>query len=258
MNNLVTLCTVLAIVVYFVNGYDFQDSYFNQILSSNLEDALDSLDAISQHVRSRRDEEASVAMDDKCKKRHRRPKLCCADESFDAMHDKDKDIFRGCLKDTLGVEKLDHHHRKLDLFNCEEVEKRKNEMICVQQCIGQKKNLLKEDGSPNPKEITKYIKESLAKETWIEAVVDKITSTCITEAKNATVSQVKPTSNDVKVCNPSAMTLKHCLFKEIQLSCPADQIKDKSACDKFQERIKKGFDFYGPPPPPPFDGSKDD
>lgn len=76
----------------------------------------------------------SQAEDDKCKKRGRRPnRLCCADESVDALHEKEKEIFRGCFKEVTGFEKPDKrehgHHKKFDLFSCEEVEKRKSDMI---------------------------------------------------------------------------------------------------------------------------------
>lgn len=114
-----------------------------------------------------------------------------------------------------------------------------------------------DEGALKADQISTYIKENFAKESWIESALDKIVSNCVAEAKNATENPSKFYTAGLKACNPTGLSLKHCIFKEIQLSCPADQIKDKAACDKFQDRIKKGMDVYGPPPPP-FDGPKDE
>ncbi|KAF7282955.1 hypothetical protein GWI33_001765 [Rhynchophorus ferrugineus] len=231
----------------------------DQILADDLEDGLDTLDSTFVHHRVRRAEDTNPSpqnSDEKCKKKRRKPSLCCADDIFEQEHEKDRDIFRSCFREVLGVEKSSHHRRG-DPFSCKETEKRRNDMTCVAACCGQKKGLLDDQGQPKPEAITKAIKEAFAKESWFDGVADKIVATCLKEAENATQYQVKPTSDNIKQCNPSGITIKHCLFREIQLSCPADQIKDQKACDKFQDRIKKGLDDVEPPPPPPFDGSRE-
>ncbi|XP_030746458.1 uncharacterized protein LOC115875193 [Sitophilus oryzae] len=256
MNTLVALCVVVSAAV---SAYDFQDAEFNQLLASDLEDGFDSLYSLPVNSRVRRAEEAvtqSPNEDDKCKKRHRRPKACCADELLDQIHEKDKELVRSCFREVLGVDKHEHHRRG-DPFSCEQAEKRRNDMTCVFQCVGQKKGVVGEDGKPKPEEITKTLKENFAKESWFEPSIEKVVSTCLKEAENATATQVKPASEDVKICNPSGITLKHCIFREVQLSCPADQIKDQKACERFQERIKKGIHFFEPAPPP-FDGPRDE
>lgn len=72
--------------------------------------------------------------EEKCPKRHRRPKLCCAEETLDALHAKKKEITKACFKEVTGLEKQDRHDhgphfKRFDLFNCKEVEKRKSDMI---------------------------------------------------------------------------------------------------------------------------------
>lgn len=81
-----------------------------------------------------------------------------------------------------------------------------------------------------------------------------IVEKCVNEALNATKNPVKFYTEGNKLCSRSGIVLKHCLFNSIQLSCPADQIKDKNACERFQEKAKKGKDLFDQSPgPPPFD-----
>lgn len=49
-------------------------------------------------------------------------------------------------------------------------------------------------------------------------------------------------------CKPSGISSEFCLFKQIILNCPDDQMKDKDVCKKMQERLKQGKDFFPPPP----------
>ncbi|XP_066147105.1 uncharacterized protein [Euwallacea fornicatus] len=249
MNKLVGICAALLLAVVCSLAYDFEDDDFNQLLSAELEEIYDSLDEVPTHPRARRDEEAAAANEEKCKKRHRRPKLCCAESTLDALHDNEKELCRACYKEVTGVEKFNrhesgHHHRKFDLFSCEQVERRKTDMICIHQCIGRKKGVLAEDGSLIPEKLTEFLKQSFANESWFDQAVDKIVLTCAAAAKNATENPAKFYTDGLKSCNPSGIALKHCIFRELQLSCPADQIKDKVSCDKFQERIKKGMEFF--------------
>nr|APG79379.1 pheromone binding protein 18 [Cyrtotrachelus buqueti] len=260
MSGLLALCAILATALAITVAYDFEDADFNQFLADDLEDGLDTLDSAFVHYRVRRAEDANPPAqsgDDKCKKRRRKPSLCCADDIIDQQHEKDRETFRSCFREVLGVEKSGHHRRG-DPFSCKEAEKRRNDMTCVTTCYGQKKGFLDDQGNPIPEALTKSLKDAFAKESWFDGVADKIVTTCLKEADNATQYQPKPSSDDIKLCNPSGLTLKHCLFKQIQLSCPADQIKDQKACDKFQDRIKKGLDDVEPQPPPPFDGPRDD
>nr|AVI04883.1 putative odorant-binding protein 2 [Anthonomus grandis] len=194
----------------------------------------------------------------KKKRPPRRPRVCCAEESLDAIHEKEKDTSRSCYKEVTGLdrpEKPEHGfhgppHKKFDLFSCEGVEKRKSDMICIQECVGKKKGMLNEDGTLNPEGITKILLETFTKETWVKPMAEQIIAKCIAEAKTANEKPIK-FYTEVKRCSPATLTLKHCMFKEVQLSCPADQIKDKGACEKYQERLKKGELDVPPPPPPP-------
>lgn len=78
------------------------------------------------------------------------------------------------------------------------------------------------------------------------SLVEKILPKCIDEAKKS-ASERDP--KDPEACNPTSIKMVHCLFKEIQLNCPANQIKDEKACARLRERIQKN-EFLGPHPPP--------
>jgi len=103
---------------------------------------------------------------------------------------------------------------------------------------------LDDSGAPIRDQLIQHLKQHFSNESWFDqTVVEKITSNCLAAAKNATETPIKFSTEGLKACNPSGITLKHCLFREIQLSCPADQIKDKTACDRFQDRIQKEIEI---------------
>nr|QFO46775.1 odorant binding protein [Cylas formicarius] len=243
MNNIVNVCISVTAALCLVMAYDFQDAAFNQYLALEHEDGYNSLYDNSFHPRNRRDEDA--VNDDKCKRRHRRPALCCAENTFEERHDREKELYRTCFKEVIGVEKPEKHEHRRDPFSCEEAEKRKNDMMCVMQCVAQKKGLIDDEGNPKENEINNFLKETMDKEPWFESVREKLVNTCITEAKNSARNQ--------STCNPSGASLKHCLFREIQLSCPDDQIKDRRSCDRFQEKIRQGVTKFDPVPAHPGD-----
>ncbi|KAJ8941164.1 hypothetical protein NQ318_010868 [Aromia moschata] len=270
MNKAVALCALLAAAVA-VSAYNFEDPEFNLVLARDLEDIYDSYVPYS-HPRLRRDDDAVTDDDDKddkdekdkCRPWRRKPKWCCADDVLEKLHDKDKDIRRSCFREITGKDKPDRP--KFDPFRCEDVEKHRKEMICIMQCVGQKHGLYKQysgfiffvclccnnpdifqldgDGNPKEEEFGAFVKQYFGTEPWLAALQDKIISTCLSEGKNGTAAA------DAGSCNPAPAKTAHCLFREIQLSCPAEEIKDEKSCARVRERMKSQ-DFWGPPPPPP-------
>lgn len=73
--------------------------------------------------------------------------------------------------------------------------------------------------------------ESNYEESWLDT--DKIVSTCLAEIQTAV------DKSDKKECNPSGLTGAYCLFREVQMKCPDDEIVDKKSCAKFRDRVKK-------------------
>ncbi|RZC33474.1 uncharacterized protein BDFB_005808 [Asbolus verrucosus] len=241
MNKQIAVVTLLVAIAVFTAAYEFNDPLFNQILANSLEELHSSADETSYlHSRSRRDEE--IVSSDKCKPPRKR-KLCCAEETFEEYHEKDREIRKECFKQVTGKDK--DSRGEFDLFRCDKVEKHRRDITCVIQCVGQKKNVLDKDGNPKEDELTTFVKEAMSKESWFASFQDKVIPTCLAEARNATANR---DTSDSESCNPAGVKLVHCLFREIQLGCPAEQIKDQKACSRARDKIKRHNDFFQAPP----------
>ncbi|XP_044268493.1 uncharacterized protein LOC123013781 [Tribolium madens] len=238
MNKQIAVVTLLIVVVAVIAAYEFNDPLFNQILANELVE----LETSSySHYRSRRDEEG--VMGEKCRP-FRKKKLCCAEETFDDIHEKERDFKRECFKQVVGNKDKDGP-RDFDPFRCDKVDKHRRDMTCVFECVGQKKDVLDKDGNVKESQFEAFIKETMAKESWFASIQDKVVSTCLAEAKNATANR---DTSDTESCNPAGVKLMHCMFREIQLGCPAEQIKDQKACARARDKIKRHNEFLPPPP----------
>nr|ALR72513.1 odorant binding protein 25 [Colaphellus bowringi] len=233
---------VLAVIIVVVAAYNFEDTEFNQILANDLEDVYS---FTYSHPRSRRDDKA--VEEDKCHPPRRGRPLCCAEETMRKLHDDKKEIKRACFKEITGKEKPErpdrHHGPPFDPFSCEKIEQHRRDMMCIQQCVGEKLDYLDADGKPKPEQFEKYVEGIFEKEDYLLPLKDKIVSVCLDEAKNAT----EKVSSDP--CKSTGLVLEHCIFINTQLNCPEDQIKDKKMCSKFQDRLRQGFDKRSSPSP---------
>ncbi|XP_066261485.1 uncharacterized protein [Euwallacea similis] len=226
---------VMVVTRYTVNSYDFHDSLFNNLLSSYWNEIDDTLEiAQKDHGRSRRDEEA---VKEKChpEHHHQGPKLCCGEDFLRSLKESVQDISKKCYKDVTGHEFSAKGTKYFDLFSCEAVEKRKSDMICIEQCKGQQLGLLNEDGTPIKENLTTYFKEYSANSLISENMVEK----CMAKANSFSEYPMKFHTEGLKKCNPFAMFFMHCLFQQIQFNCPEDQIKDKESCQKLRAEILK-------------------
>ncbi|KAJ8927515.1 hypothetical protein NQ314_020012 [Rhamnusium bicolor] len=253
MNNVVTYCALLATAAVAVTAYNFEDPEFNQILARDLEDLYETYSPYSQ-PRNRRDEEA-VEKDEKCRPGRRWGKLCCAEDLVHKVHEADRDVKRSCFKELFAKDKPEKP--EFDLFKCGKPRKHKKRndillrltlklMTVCPKLIIIDIFQLDSDGNPKEEEFSTFVKETFSAESWLTSLQDKVISTCLDEAKNATANR---DASDSESCNPAGAMMAHCLFREIQLNCPAEQIKDEKSCARLQERIK-GHDFFSPPPPP--------
>ncbi|CAH1183317.1 unnamed protein product [Phaedon cochleariae] len=251
---------LLATLVAVIAAYDFQDSEFNQILAGDLEDVYTS--ALLAHPRVRREENSS-SEEEKCRpKRGKSP--CCSEEIFKKPSEDDKDVKRVCFKEVTGKEKPegrpDKHHGHFggpfDPFNCDKVEQFRKDMICIEQCVGQKQNIIDSDGNLKQENFQKFIKNLLSKQPTLAPIADKVVAGCLEEVKNVTSQAQK--ADPEAACKPVGIAVRHCLFKQVQLNCPEDQIKDKSSCSKLQERLRKGRDDMHGPRGPAGPGPEDD
>lgn len=78
----------------------------------------------------------------------------------------------------------------------------------------------------------KHMKIGFAGLEWFEPKLEGTVKKCIDEA-------VATTEKHKDGCNPAHLSLIYCVFKQIQMACPEDQIKDKARCDAMIEMFKK-------------------
>lgn len=90
----------------------------DQILANDLEE----LEAGSYTHRSRRDEEA---VSDKCRP-FRKKRWCCAEETFEEQHEKEKELKKECFRKIQGKDK--DGPREFDPFRCDKVDKHRRDM----------------------------------------------------------------------------------------------------------------------------------
>ncbi|XP_056645389.1 uncharacterized protein LOC130450786 [Diorhabda sublineata] len=251
-----TIPVFIAVIGAFlkIDAYNFENPDYNQILANDLEE----LYSTSHFVNIRDKRDTSNEIDGKCSRRG--PKVCCDDMALKKIREGQKEYKNACFKEVVGKDKPDKrpHEAPFDPFDCEKMRQRRSEIVCISQCVGQKNNYIDDDGKIKPYEFEEYMKNKLEDITYLAPVVDKIIAGCVADIKNATMEDEK--------CKPDGIVSEFCIFKNIQLNCPDDQIKNKEACMKFQKMLKEGQgpppvgflpppDFHGPPPgfhgPPP-------
>ncbi|XP_017787226.1 PREDICTED: uncharacterized protein LOC108569950 [Nicrophorus vespilloides] len=241
MNKLIACGLLLAIsAINISSAYNFEDSAYNEVLARDLEEF--ETETVAVHPRARRDEEAASGSSDKCKRK--RSKFCCAEETLEMIHDMEKPLKKECYKQITGKDKHSGYHGHNDPFKCDKdkVERHRREMTCVMQCVGQKKDVLDAEGNIKEEAIKTQMKEKFAKEEWLAPKLNEILDRCITEAKQVPV-KVEAEGKEA-ACNTTGMKFGHCFWRELQFSCPADQIKDQRACEKVKEKIKNYSDSY--------------
>lgn len=102
---------------------------------------------------------------------------------------------------------------------------------------------MNKDNTLDQAEITKFVKSSFNNEAWLSPLIDQIISKCIADSES--VSPPKFNTEGLKPCKPSMITFKHCLDREIQLNCPANQIQDKESCERYRNHDQPML--MGPP-----------
>ncbi|XP_022913557.1 uncharacterized protein [Onthophagus taurus] len=228
---------LVSYIILAVNAYQFDDAIYNQYLSKDFESLADDEEITILNHRARRETE-----DPKCHhKHHHHHHLCCGAEDLEALHNELRDIKKECFKEVTGKETF--HGKPFDPFNCDDIEQRKKEMICVKQCVGKKKNAVDEEGNLKEDVIKKYVTEHTSME-WLKPKLDDMLTKCFAEAKEA---GEKTDKSDKNACNPAHIKFQHCMFRETQLACPEDKIEDPKTCEIVRQFAKHSSFFPHPP-----------
>lgn len=95
------------------------------------------------------------------------------------------------------------------------------------------------------------MKDAFSNSQWLKPKEDEIINKCIAENKNK-MEQWKKEYTQNTDCTPTTILFFHCVFREIQMACPDEEIKDMKMCKRIREDINKYGDFL-PPQKPPMD-----
>nr|AGO81737.1 odorant-bindingn protein 4 [Nilaparvata lugens] len=156
--------------------------------------------------------------------------------------DKGKIYGKQCYEEVVSAFKTnssstaDDDDSMMDMFSCEKVKMIKLKHICVHECIGKKTKILKEDGSLNPEEIKQYAREYMFNEEWSKELGEKALDKCLSQTYNSVTKMLD--EYEIK-CNPSSVQFHHCLWKEIELTCPESKVDLKAKCVRLRERLRK-------------------
>jgi len=228
------ICFVCAAVV----AYDFKDSEYNEYLMQDLLDYNREKDDVFVLGRNRREIE-NKDEDKKCKSRKHGMWKCCNDNNNSSTFDKFKEMKKQCFQEIRGNKNED---QPLDMFSCEKVNKTKEEFVCVTQCVGQKLNIVDQDGNLIEAALKVHVKNDISSSEWQKEASDKISDLCIAEAKEAV--KAKPT--EAGKCSSASLKFSHCMWREMIKACPAALQSDSNKCVKLREKLDKGetIDFH--------------
>jgi hypothetical protein len=243
-------------VIGVVSSYDFSDTDFNKILLDDLIefDAFADEDSpvLSQtQARSRRESPTPEIpppppkeQPPKCKPPGGGPKhnRCCNDgyEHSTEM----KELKRQCFSEVKKARKAKHHgmHEDFDVFSCEKVERAKEKVLCAMECVSRKQGMVDDLGQPDEKKIKEVMRSYFKADAWQHGEIDNIVDICMGEValKLTLAKQNSTTDNTVPKCSPAASIFTHCMWRQLNLKCPAELQDLSPNCQRIREKhIKK-------------------
>ncbi|XP_055535876.1 uncharacterized protein LOC129724754 [Wyeomyia smithii] len=204
--------------------YDFKDPFYNELLLDELVDN----DLVTNDRIKRA---ASETTEDKCKRQRHR---CCNDANGENW-DKIKDLKKQCYAEVRSKDRTERGMADpIDMFNCEKLNRTKQEMICATECIGRKKNVLDAKGNLlEPSVLISFVKEHFASDPWQEPLLADIVDSC---AEEVAEKKLKNAAEETR-CNPSASYFKYCMWRQMTLACPKEMQESSKKCDRLREKL---------------------
>ncbi|XP_069678838.1 uncharacterized protein [Periplaneta americana] len=221
--NSAVLVAVLAVLCA-VTAYDFDFPILNHYIDSNLEYFH------SRQIRSADNKEYNM---DNCQ-HHRRFNLnCCGNSSVIFKDFKDKEMMMKCFREVSEKVGYDHSNpNDTDPFSCETLLRKKERVVCLSQCVARNKDLIDEAGNLKEEKIKQELKKH-GIEDWKQKIVDDAVVKCLEEGKSVKVEEGK--------CNPANMSFGKCIWREVQMNCPAEHRSDTDMCKMLHEEMKKKY-----------------
>ncbi|XP_062556149.1 uncharacterized protein LOC134220990 [Armigeres subalbatus] len=210
--------------------YDFKDSFYNELV---LEDILDSEDTPTLMDRFKRS--TPEANDDKCKRNHHRHR-CCNDANGENM-DKFRDTKKQCFSE---VRSKDRSARGMvnpvDMFDCEKMNKTKQEYICAVECVSRKFDVIDQEGNLlGADKLIQFTKDNFAADPWQESIIEGVVDTCLKEV--AEKNEKLKASGETTTCNPASSNFGYCMWRQMTLACPKDKQEQSKKCERMRERF---------------------
>ncbi|KAF5273569.1 hypothetical protein FQR65_LT04567 [Abscondita terminalis] len=249
MHNLFVNCALLLTLAVCSQCYDFQDPYYNQVLAADIQELENATqyeeDTEELHSRRRRAVLASTTIKptatpakETCRPISYSP--CCDVKETDTTP-REQEYRKTCYKEIFGKKDDNKTTGKTtrtsvyDPFNCDKINKIRNDILCMGQCVAQKTKMADPEGNLVTTGLTKYLTDKYAG-TWVASMAKTISTKCMKQVQEATAYFNK--NKAAGTCNPAISELAFCFYREIQMNCPADQIQNPKRCDSFKSYAK--------------------
>nr|AYN07359.1 odorant-binding protein 18 [Yemma signatus] len=161
-------------------------------------------------------------------------KNCCGDRktiNHKAMRDNREDI-DSCFKETFDKSLRTIGDPFVDMYSCEGIKQMKHHHICATECAMKKLGTIDADGKVNIEKSKEHYGKLITHDQ-----IKQITYAAIEKCAEAKELEIKDDTPDSK-CNPAAINFKHCMWREILLGCPDEQLIKNSFCESVLAHIK--------------------
>ncbi|CAO1421600.1 unnamed protein product [Diamesa tonsa] len=122
-----------------------------------------------------------------------------------------------------------------DMYSCDRVNRRKSEISCIMDCIGQKTGMIDKTGKFDVDIAKRMIIENYAIREWEKSTTDKLVEKCI--AGISTLS--KPIDAYGYQCSSHMAQFAYCMWRGFFLSCPIDKQHANVQCEKLRNVIAR-------------------
>ncbi|CAO1421693.1 unnamed protein product [Diamesa serratosioi] len=122
-----------------------------------------------------------------------------------------------------------------DMYSCDRVNRRKSEITCIMDCIGQKTGVIDKTGKFDVNVAKQMILENYAIREWEKSTSDKLVEKCIAGISSLS----KPIDAYGYQCSSHMAQFAYCMWREFFLSCPIDKQHPNKQCEKLRTVITR-------------------
>ncbi|XP_020710282.2 uncharacterized protein LOC105689942 [Athalia rosae] len=181
------------------------------------------------------------------KKKKTRRSCCGENDDLKLLWgDEVKDIKKECFEQARKATEVTKKARMMEEYEgFIHGNRTKDEYICAIQCIGQKREVLDRMGNVHKENMEKFVRKTYSSEPWKAEIADTVLEKCFSETQKPSEGEVSTDTGAVTngrsiqaKCNSNGIAFIHCLWREMQLNCPADKIRDSRKCNRLREKLR--------------------